>query len=84
MKIQEVLLLAMARKITWFQAAEILGFTDRHVCRIQERYQKFGYDGLFDRRLGKPSPKRVRCLLWGGYLPGFGPLSILRDDLGGG
>jgi helix-turn-helix protein len=59
MKIQEVLLRAMARKITWFQAAEILGFTDRHVRRIREQYQEFGYDGLFDRRLGKPSPKRV-------------------------
>jgi hypothetical protein len=35
MKIQEVLLRAMARKITWFQAAEILGFTDRHVRRIR-------------------------------------------------
>jgi transposase len=59
MKIQEVLLRAMARKITWFQAAEILGFTDRHVRRIRERYEEFGYDGLFDRRRGKPSPKRV-------------------------
>jgi len=35
MKIQEVLLRAMARKITWFQAAEILGFTDRHVLRVR-------------------------------------------------
>jgi hypothetical protein len=59
MKIQEVLLRAMARKITWFEAAEILGFTDRHLRRIRERYQEFGYDGLFDRRRGKPSPKRV-------------------------
>ena len=59
MKIQEVLLRAMARKITWFQAAEILGFTDRHLRRIRERYQEFGYDGLFDRRGGQPSPKRV-------------------------
>src|SRR6201981_2562886 len=59
MKMQEVLLRAMARKITWFQAAEILGFTDRHVRRIRERYEEFGYDGLFDRRRGRPSPKRV-------------------------
>src|SRR5215510_13705852 len=59
MKVQEVLLRAMARKITWFQAAEILGSTDRHVRRIRERYQEFGYDRLFDRRRGKPSPKRV-------------------------
>ena len=60
MKVQEVLLRAMARKITWFQAAEILGFTDRHLRRIRDRYQEFGYDGLFDRRRGRPSPKRVR------------------------
>ncbi len=59
MKIQEVILRAMARKITWFQAAEILGFSDRHLRRIRERYEEFGYDGLFDRRRGKPSPKRV-------------------------
>jgi len=59
MKIQEVLLRAMARKITGFQAAEILGFSDRHLRRIRERYQEFGYDGLFDRRRGKLSPKRV-------------------------
>src|SRR5215469_7173173 len=59
MKMQEVLLRALARKITWFQAAEILGFTDRHLRRIRERYQEFGYDGLFDHRLGRPSPKRV-------------------------
>src|SRR5215467_1735252 len=59
MKIQEALLRAMARKITWCQAAEILGFTDRHLRRIRERYEEFGYDGLFDHRWGRPSPKRV-------------------------
>jgi hypothetical protein len=59
MKIQEVLLRAMARKITWFQAAEILGFSDRHLRRIRERYQEFGYDGLFDRRRDQPSQKRI-------------------------
>jgi len=59
MKIQEVLLRALARRITWFQAAEILGFSDRHVRRIREGYEEFGYDGLLDRRRGKPSPKRV-------------------------
>src|SRR5947208_4162657 len=26
---------------------------------VRERYEAFGYDGLFDRRQGKPSPKRV-------------------------
>jgi hypothetical protein len=31
MKVQDVLLKAMARKITWWAAAEILGVTDRSV-----------------------------------------------------
>ena len=59
MKIQEVILRAMAKKITWWQAAEILGFSDRHLRRIRERYEQFGYESLFDRRRSQPSPKRV-------------------------
>jgi transposase len=59
MKVQEVILQAMAKKITWWQAAEIIGISDRHMRRWRERYEEFGYDGLFDRRRGKPSPKRV-------------------------
>ena len=59
MKIQEVILRAMAKKITWWQAAEIIGITDRQMRRWHWRYKEFGYDGLLDRRVGKPSPKRV-------------------------
>src|SRR3979411_1358223 len=59
MKVQEVILRAIAKRITWWQAAEIIGISDRHMRRWRERYEEFGYDGLFDRRLGKPSPKRV-------------------------
>lgn len=59
MKIQEVILRAMAKKITWWQAAEILGFSDRHLRRIRERYEEFGYESMFDKRRGQPSPKRV-------------------------
>ena len=59
MKVQEVILRALARKITWYQAAEIIGISDRHMRRWRERYEEFGYDGLFDRRRGQPSPKRV-------------------------
>jgi hypothetical protein len=57
MKIQEVLLRAMARKITWWQAAEILDFSDRHVRRIREPYEEFGYESTFDKRRGQPSPQ---------------------------
>ena len=59
MKVQEVILRAMAKKITWWQAAEIIGISDRSMRRWRERYEEHGYDGLFDRRRGQPSPKRV-------------------------
>jgi transposase len=59
MKVQEVILRAMAKKITWWQAAEIIGISDRQMRRWRERYEENGYDGLFDRRRGQPSPKRV-------------------------
>src|SRR6202051_281062 len=63
MKVQEVILRAMAKQITWWQAAEIIGISDRHMRRWRERYEEFGYDGLFDRRRGQPSPKRVPLAL---------------------
>ena len=59
MKVQEVILRAMAKKITWWQAAEILGLSDRQMRRWHWRYREYGYDGLIDRRVGQPSPKRV-------------------------
>ena len=59
MKVQDVILQAMAKKITWWQAAEILGISDRHMRRWRERYVEEGYNGLYDRRRGKPSRRRV-------------------------
>lgn len=59
MKMQEVILRAMAKRITWWQAAEIMGISDRQMRRWRRRYEKFGYDGLWDRRCGRPHPRRV-------------------------
>jgi len=59
MKVQDVMLQAMAKKITWWQAAEILGISDRHMRRWRGRYVEEGYNGLLDRRRGKPSRRRV-------------------------
>jgi transposase len=59
MKIQEVILRAMAKRISWWPAAEIIGVTDRQMRRWHWRYREYGYDGLLDRRLGKPSPRKV-------------------------
>jgi len=69
MKVQEVILRAMAKKITWWQAAEIIGISDRQMRRWHERYEEFGFRGLFDRRRGKPSPKKV-------------PLAVVEKVLG--
>ena len=59
MKLQDVLLKAMAKKITWWEAAEIIGVTDRTMRRWRERLNEHGYSGLADRRKNKPSEKRV-------------------------
>jgi transposase len=59
MKVQEVILRALTKRISWLQAAEILGISDRRVRRLRQRYEEFGYDGLIDRRRGRPSGKRV-------------------------
>ena len=69
MKVQEVILRAIAKKITWWQAAEIIGISDRQMRRWHERYEEFGFRGLFDRRRGKPSPKKV-------------PLAVVEKVLG--
>src|ERR671913_137150 len=59
MKLQDVMLRAMAKRITWYQAAEILGISCRQMQRWKTRFEHEGYEGLFDRRRGVPSPKRV-------------------------
>jgi hypothetical protein len=59
MKVQDVLLKAMAKKITWWGPAEIIGVTDRTMRRWRERLEAGGYAGLADRRKGKPSAQRV-------------------------
>jgi transposase len=59
MKLQDVLLKAMARKITWWDAAEIIGVSDRTMRRWRERLEADGYSGLADRRKGKVSFRRV-------------------------
>jgi transposase len=59
MKLQDVILKALAKKISWMEAAEIAGVTDRTMRRIRERYQEFGYTGLFDQRRGKRSVHRI-------------------------
>src|ERR1035437_5615489 len=59
MKLQEVLLRATAGKIKWWQAAEMIGISERQMRRWKKRYEASGFDGLLDRRRGVPSSRRV-------------------------
>ena len=59
MKLQSVLLKAMAKTISWADAAEIIGVTPRTMRRWRERLEEHGYSGLADRRKGKISRLRV-------------------------
>ena len=58
MKLQDVLLKAMAKKITWWEAAEIIGVTDRTMRRWRERL-----DGRVFRagRSARARPTRSAC-----------------------
>ena len=59
MKLQDVISKAMAKKISWLDAAEVIGVCDRTMRRMREGYQTFGYDGLRDVRSGKQFSHRV-------------------------
>lgn len=58
LKVQEVIAKAVAKKITWWEAAEIVGVTDRTMRRWRERIEEGGYTSLYDRRK-HPSPKKI-------------------------
>ena len=59
MKIQEVILQALSGEIHWFRAAEILGLSTRTMRRYRAGLEKWGYDGLMDRRRRRPSLRAV-------------------------
>jgi transposase len=59
MKLQDVILKAMAKKLSWLEAAEIAGMSVRNMQRKRQAYLEYGYTGLFDQRRGKRSIHRV-------------------------
>lgn len=69
MKRQEIILRAYAKTISWIEAAEILGYSPRHLRRVREKYKEVGFDGLIDGRLGRVSPRRT-------------PVAIIEEVLG--
>jgi hypothetical protein len=47
------------RELSMLEAGELLGMSERQFRRYRDRFEEEGEAGLIDRRLGKPSPKRI-------------------------
>lgn len=58
-KFRDVLSRWEAGELSMMEAGELLGVSERQFRRYRGRYEEDGLEGLIDRRLGKPSPKRV-------------------------
>ena len=58
-KFRDVLGRWEAGELSMMEAGELLGMSERQFRRYRDRFEEDGLEGLVDRRLGKPSPKRV-------------------------
>ena len=59
MKFEEIYERTTTRTLSQFEAASILGISERTFRRWRDRYEADGAEGLHDRRLGKLSGRRV-------------------------
>jgi transposase len=59
MKFAEINERATRRELSQFEAASILGISERTFRRWRDRYEAEGAEGLYDRRLGKVSGRAV-------------------------
>jgi Winged helix-turn helix len=48
-----------ARELSALEASEILGCSERQFRRYRRRHEEEGLQGLFDKRLGRGSARRV-------------------------
>lgn len=58
-KFRDVLSRCESKRLSYLEAAEILGMSERTLRRYRRRFEEDGPEGLFDRRLGKASARRV-------------------------
>jgi hypothetical protein len=59
LKFRDVLSRWERRELSMMEAGELLGMSERQFRRYRDRFEEEGEAGLVDRRLGKPSPKRI-------------------------
>jgi transposase len=58
---REVITKAIAKQLSWVQAAEIIGVTPRQMRRIRWRVEHDGLDAIMDQRGGRPRRKRIKA-----------------------
>jgi hypothetical protein len=61
-EVQEVILRAIAKKITWWQEAEIIGISDWHTRRWRERYEEFAFRGCLTGVAASLPPSPDICI----------------------
>jgi hypothetical protein len=59
LKFRDVLSRWERRELSMMEAGELLGMSERQFRRYRDRFEDEGETGLIDRRLGKPSEKRI-------------------------
>ena len=59
MRFLEVYERCRKRRLSYAEAAETLGVSERTFRRLRGRFEADGEDGVLDRRVGKPSPRRI-------------------------
>jgi transposase len=62
-KVEDVILRAMAKKITWSQAAEVLGISESTMLRRLTSYKQRGYDPRWQRGRPKTGLALVRLAI---------------------
>jgi hypothetical protein len=59
MTTKDVIVKAIEGKLSWVQAADILGYTPRHMRRLKRQWERQGYDGIRDQRGQTPRRRRI-------------------------
>ncbi len=59
MRFEELLERWQRGRLSHDEAAAALGVSERTLRRWRQRYEEDGADGLVDRRVGQPSPRRA-------------------------
>jgi hypothetical protein len=59
LKFRDILSRWERRELSMMEAGELLGLSERQFRRYRDRFEEQGEAGLVDRRLGKPSAKRI-------------------------